>query len=305
MGYLYQGATGIADTSMLTISMWVRIPSTYIPVTPESFVYISLFSSSSINQSHIIVRGYTAPITQNSLDPIGITASFWSPVYETPTGNRAKYISAATTAPATFNASGGQLFTFDLWHHLLVAVDVTQGGFYCGENYANQTGAYFYPFYIYLDGIASIVSWSSNFQGEPYSQYSGHIRGWHPSGEAGWTPDGHSGSNFLLTGLPIALPRSIFPGYDSISTPIEYADVQVWFGTFIDPTISANYAKFVNITGGRGYPVNPTTAAAAFGQQTILFKGKASDNSFYMNRGNGGTFNKIGTASDFTPTPSY
>lgn len=84
---------------------------------------------------------------------------------------------------------------------------------------------------------------------------------------------------------------------------IQLADVQAWYGQFIDPRTASNFEKFVSITNGIGRPVNPATARTAFGTQTILFKGSSSQ--FSTNAGNGGTFTKSGTINNFTPTPSY
>jgi hypothetical protein len=93
--------------------------------------------------------------------------------------------------------------------------------------------------------------------------------------------------------------------YLSANPVFEASDLQFWFNKFIDPTISSNYAKFVTIKNGVGTPVDPSTAATAFGTQSILLKGKASDGSFFVNRGTIGAFTKTGTISDFTPAPSY
>lgn len=81
------------------------------------------------------------------------------------------------------------------------------------------------------------------------------------------------------------------------------AEFQMWLGTFIDPTISSNFSKFVTISNGRGTPVNPAVAAAAFGQQTFLFKGKPSQGGT-TNHGDGGTFATFGTTNDYA-APSF
>jgi len=86
---------------------------------------------------------------------------------------------------------------------------------------------------------------------------------------------------------------------------MEFSEVQLWFGQYIDWTDADNFAKVVKVAGGVGTPEDPAIAAAAFGTQQILFRGKASDASFYVNRGDGGAFTKTGTVTDFTPGPSY
>jgi hypothetical protein len=62
------------------------------------------------------------------------------------------------------------------------------------------------------------------------------------------------------------------------------ADVQIWVGQYIDPTIHID--KF--ISGGR--PVNPSVAEAVFGTPTYRFHGPAL-----------GIGTNSGTSSDFSP----
>lgn len=81
------------------------------------------------------------------------------------------------------------------------------------------------------------------------------------------------------------------------------ADFQAWFGTYIDPSVAANFAKFVTISNGIGRPVNPAVARAAFGKQTFLLQG--NKNQFSVNRGNGGGLAQSGALNNFTPIPSY
>ena len=50
-----------------------------------------------------------------------------------------------------------------------------------------------------------------------------------------------------------------------------------------------------------GGPAPTSEAAAAFGTQTILFTGRASE--FIVNGGSSGAFTKTGTVTDFTPGP--
>lgn len=296
MACLQQATTGIADCNRLTVSMWVRVPSTTIPV-PGTNCALSLltFGLGTWGVSYIRVAGCIQPTT--NVPPVGIQVIFCSPVYDIGGGNfRVKFIQAVTT-----NDFGtGKIFTFDKWHHLLIATDVSQNNFWCGDNYApDAPAANWYPFYIFMDGISSITM----------TGYNGTLRGFHPAGEEYiYVSDvGHTGNGFLVSGCPIAMPRYEPPGgaLDNFSSAIEFADVQVWFGKYINPTVPSNFSKFVIISGNKGYPVDPSVAGNTFGQQTILFKGKGSDASFWVNRGNGGTFTKTGTITDFTPAPSY
>jgi hypothetical protein len=112
-----------------------------------------------------------------------------------------------------------------------------------------------------------------------------------------------------LNGLDVGLPGlPVSPSYDAGglgggSLPICFGDYQFWVGQYIDWTNATNYAKIVNVSAGKGTPVDPAIAAAAFGQQTLLFKGNHT--AFTNNLGTGGAFTLTGTDADFTPTPSY
>jgi hypothetical protein len=124
-------------------------------------------------------------------------------------------------------------------------------------------------------------------------------------------------NSFLVTGKDIGIPRTNDDGeinggwdvgptlvpYTPCGAPTEFGDVQVWFGTFIDPANSSNFSKFVNISGGIGTPVDPAIAADAFGTPTLRFKGNHTQ--FTQNTGTGGDFALVGTGVDFTPSPSY
>jgi hypothetical protein len=119
--------------------------------------------------------------------------------------------------------------------------------------------------------------------------------------------------NLAFNNLRFGLPShygfqgsDAFKGESSDANPkIEYADFQLWVGQYVDWAQPSNFSNVVTIKSGKGYPASTDAAAAAFGRQTVLFKGKASDGSFFFNRGTSGAFSKIGTATDFTPTPSY
>jgi hypothetical protein len=108
---------------------------------------------------------------------------------------------------------------------------------------------------------------------------------------------------FLWNGSTIGIPDIGANMGFGTHPAIQYGDFQLWVGQYIDWTNSTNFAKVVSISGGVGTPVNPATAATAFGTQTLLFKGNATQ--FVTNAGNGGAFTKTGTASDYTPAPSY
>jgi hypothetical protein len=109
------------------------------------------------------------------------------------------------------------------------------------------------------------------------------------------------GFNLCVNGFEFGVPcQSDDAPYQ---VPLDFGDCQMWFGKFIDWSSSTNFSKIVSVAAGKGVPVDPAIAAAAFGQQTILFKGDHTH--FPTNLGTGGTFSLVGTNIDFTPTPSY
>jgi len=116
---------------------------------------------------------------------------------------------------------------------------------------------------------------------------------------------------FDLNGLAAAVQWSTFhgsPGGNGIQIPsvtlsgfpsyaMDMADFQIWDGTYIAPT-PENLAKFIS----NGQPVDPAVAAAAFGQQTILFSGDTT--TFGTNQGTGGAFTLTGTLTNASTSPS-
>lgn len=102
--------------------------------------------------------------------------------------------------------------------------------------------------------------------------------------------------NGCLFGLPTTSSLAPFQ-----TTSIQMAEVQIWLGTFIDPTVAANLEKFVQIVNSVGKPQNPSLASAAFGTPTYSFRGNNS--TFPTNRGNGGSMTSSGTINTYTPAP--
>ena len=164
------------------------------------------------------------------------------------------------------------------WHHLLIAVNFNW------TNSVNAVGPF--PLWIYLDGA------SVGLNGGSVSPTN-----------AGFGLPPRVGTGIFVEGGEVALPHWQANPFGWSDTTFEMADFQAWFGTYIDPTVASNFSKFVSVSGGVGTPINPATAATAFGDQTILFKGNSS--TFSTNAGNGGAFVKTGTINSFTPTPSY
>lgn len=171
-------------------------------------------------------------------------------------------------------------YALGAWHHILVAAR------FAWTSSVNAAGPW--PIWIYFDG-ASV------------GQANGSATA---TSSTGGPPPRGGVTGILVRGTEIGIPhtRSTI-GHSLTDTTFEIADFQAWFGTYINPSVAANFAKFVTITNGIGRPVNPSVARAAFGKQTFLFTG--DKNSFPINRGSGGSFIKSGTINNFLPVPSY
>lgn len=336
MGYLYQTPSGIADPNKMTISMWCRIPTYTGPAAP-----ILMFGDEGgwvgqvqVNpNSFIFFKCYGA---YQSYDVAANTVAVNFGTYPTfDTFTPALDIVTYASGHSAFETGHQPEIAFDKWFHLLIAADLSTGSTatWDGAKVVANTWA---TVWVYINGVRVPIVNRSVGTGRVRTigdnPYGGSNINYVPGASSGamWTVAVDDDSinsdigpgygvfddtgshvagdsytiniptfNVALNGFSIALP-----GMSWANAPaVDYGDVQVWFGTYIDPTVSANFAKFVSISGGVGVPVNPATAAAAFGTQTLLFQGNAA--SFATNRGNGGAFTTTGTVSDFTPGPTY
>jgi hypothetical protein len=81
----------------------------------------------------------------------------------------------------------------------------------------------------------------------------------------------------------------------------DMADFQYWVGVSLLSAGNISEATRRLFVDGNGKPVNPSTAAATLGQQTILFSGNASQ--FPTNQGTGGAFSLTGTLTNASSHP--
>lgn len=233
---------------------------------------------------------------------------------------------------------GGTLvnYVLDNWNHLAIGVRIKN----CTATY-DDSGPYpivtsvssYCDFKVMLNGVNispnhnQSAVFDNHAENDVFSYATGRAfaHGWADPGGSppifAWEPLIVSPTatlpqfNMAVNGFDIGFPSkqtaNAYPNNGSADQTLSnnarnrYADVQAWFGTYADPTDPVVFSKFISIVGGLGLPVDPNAAAAYFGTHSILFKGKSSDSSFFFNRGNGGSFSKFGTTSDFTPTPSY
>lgn len=166
-------------------------------------------------------------------------------------------------------------FTPGAWHHVFTAVD-TSGVPNRGYCYVNAQR-------LRSDVFGSGFIFSTEMERGPGTAYSIKFLSDGTQIDLGipQVPD-------LLTGtviVPYSQPKMVM------------AEFQLFVGKFIDPTIPQNFSQFVKIKNGRGFPVNPKKAAAAFGKQTILFSGLPSKGGL-VNQGTGGPFTLFNTALD-------
>jgi hypothetical protein len=187
------------------------------------------------------------------------------------------------------NRSASFATTHDLlcnvWHHVAFGADFNHRGVYVDDSAQSINEPMI--FNTVFDGVARAVTGNINFSG---------------NGTEGPISIPFIGKSIGIPDLPstyvdgtLDVPR--------FGPQMEFGDYQMWMGTYIDWTDGANFANVVKISEGKGTPVDPAVAAAAFGHQTLLFKGNHTN--FQSNLGTAGSFSQIGTSVDFTPTPSY
>ena len=216
-----QQISSLADSPLVTVSMWANIPSSFAGQFPELL---------QAAPPWVFQIGFNF----NSDDTL--------------------FVQDTTSVDSfTFGSDDGA-FTAGSWHHLFMA---------CDTNHAAGLKIGF----MYQDG-ASVLNPANTV--DTNAAFS-----------LGWNGNGINVAANALT-----------PAQE-----IDFCDIQVWVGQLIDPSVPANLAKF--ISGGK--PVNPATAAAAFGTQTYLFSGDAT--GFLVNQGTGGAFTASGTFTNAATHP--
>lgn len=266
MARLSQSATAIPDSAAISLSMWFRFPAS---TADGSYALLEFGDASGGSNSYI-----ECDISGGSI--VRCLAHFQAPAVFDP-------VFEEYNANSSIEASADVIsLPLAAWHHLFISVN------WQWTSAVDVIGPW--PIWLFLDGVSR-----ATYPGTP-----GLVNA--SSGGTG-PPVPRTGSGILVSGAEVSVPRqSDNPNFWS-DAHIELAEMQAWFGTFIDPSISGNLAKFIKISGTRGKPVGSSTAATAFGKQTLLFSGNKS--KFIVNKGNGGAFVKVGTVTDFTPGPSF
>lgn len=341
MAYLSQASSAVSNSPKMTYVGWVRAATSnpaslggeWFPLfswgtrstKPSGPSYIAINTNTNNNLNYlnayfvgvpdtIDMNGYVSPVT-----PPSNAGSVWTP-------------SSGITVPNTNytpNATYSAMLGPNKWIHVFLAVDFTNASVRGAGGAVTSSGkAVCYINGQYLGRLGGALrgdvwtqtasspdmpaafgtdkQWSAacNFASYgattmPHAQFSGQ---WVPNTLA---DDALSvtipGWSMSFSGEEVAIPAQSADA--ATINKVDFGDVQVWVGQYIDPQVASNFSKFVSVSGGVGRPVNPATAAAAFGTQTYLFKGNSTQ--FYSNGGTGGAFGKVGTVNDFTPAPTY
>lgn len=292
MGYLYNASASIvSESNKLSLSTWLRIPSIGIDTTKLiGFGEWGHNTDASRERANRFYINYVTSAGGQGNDLWYPGGFCWGMERERSPGNPSDAFLLEdsfgfSTIPYTVSSVGGM--QTDRWYHYAVAFNL-------GEDltHFNPSGGFNIP--QVLNGVQINVT----------------------GGNAGVTQDGVTGASrpvvitgtgLRMKGNDVSVPwlnATTGTGGELWHNKIDLAYFQLWYGTYIDWTNATNFSKVVTINGSTGTPASTSGAAAAFGQQTILFSGKASNSAFFVNRGTSGSFTKVGTASD-TPGPSY
>jgi len=296
MGRLVQASSQIANTNKFTLSGWFRIPTALLVSNTD----MHLFSFGDGGDDHNLENSEIRVRNVNNASDTLIEAYFSGPLFSDPEDNRydifgGNYDDApmADTSGGSGNgffydqiahrAALGSKIVKDQWYHLFVAADLSVADSISFIPQSRVTRSRKIDIYLDRDRLVGQYRLAVGL-----SIFTAGVTAPLPA------------FNFLASGLSMAIPS---PDYRvSLQNGVEYDDLQVWFGTYVEPT-SDNLDRFVKEVNGVGRKVSPSVAAEAFGEPTLLFKGGAEQ--FKTNRGTGGTFTKVGTLTDFTPTASY
>jgi hypothetical protein len=319
MAMIYQASAGVANAKKLTISMWCRAhydtPSPGTDLTMSLLEFGAPYSGTGVDcRSNIrmgVGDGYggrvisvqlagevnsvaMTDIVSGSSDP-GMGSFSWPMSQEGTFGPPPSYDSSSFITPlgGGVTVDVGDKLGSGKWFHMIVAADYSNAVSYSNALSAGNR------FYVRINGTTQGVYAPSGIalsDGTTYQKGSGFNLALGPFlfvGGNGTVNANIPAFDFALSGTEIGIP-SQRDSNNKNTNLIDMADVQIWLGTYIDPTNELNFEQFVIRTpGGGGYAQPPSVAAEAFGPQTYLFSG-ARDN-FLINQGTGGAFSNTGT----------
>lgn len=281
MALLTQATTAIADTRKFTCSAWVNVSSSGSPSTVNLFSFgDSLNTWSAINLLFVNSSSALIGVDLNgpSISPAGTFKHFdYTSLALGAGGSNTNFDEASRSATL------GSAFGYDVWRHVFVAVDLDETDTIDFTPSISLTARgrkidVAYGGTVITAGLYGLTVPDSMIEGST----AGNIPNW----------------DIAIAGQEISIP-DLADNIGAGTPTVRFADVQVWFGQYIEPT-SGNLAKFIDANTGK--PIDPAAARAAFGQQTLLFQGDAE--GFPVNQGTGGEFTTVGTISDFATGPS-
>lgn len=279
MGFLSNGSLAIANNHALSCSVWMRIPSVTWNGDPNFFRQrCSIFRCESAFGTGMF---FQVDANQDIFSNPGVSTIGF----------------AGNGVAGNWNwASDGVSQSFigpDKWFLIQLSVDWSAGLFY--ETSPPQAPAS-WPGTV-LVVVNGVQVANAGFPNPPPHADNTQVISGLPSGNV--MQMAFSGKAF---GVPQCFQNIAFPDFPGRA---EYAYFQLWTGlalNFLDPGVAAG---FYSVSGGVATPKSVTVAASMFGQQQVCFTGRASDGSFYVNQGTGGNFVLTGTATNFSPAPSY
>lgn len=230
--------------------------------------------------------------------------------YKTFIGDPYSYDAATTFTPYVGLASTdlGSSVAPERWFHLFVAIDVSYESTYADPFGGNKIIAAVNGNVVPFDGIWTDANRPTRTDGKviPYMASTGSdffSRGpYEWVGGAGGSASGKIPAfDVDLSGMEIGIPSQV-ASTNKNTHLLDMADVQIWVGQYIDPTV--HIEKFVKLDPDdptKPLLVDPHVAQNAFGQPTFFFDGPPS--KFAINRGSGGDFTKIGELKSFRPGP--
>ncbi len=271
------------------------------PLHPVRVIWDTYVGGAPLNQQ---VNGYIYIIIDNqTADPPSNTPLYYGVTTMSPTG------AAPEAVSSVFNA--------DAWNHILLSANlsdtarvdtVATGPDARLDCQVIKTNKFWYAINDVDKSPTIIPDASPTVEAMTFPSGSvlprvGFFRGSNfESHRANWGPLQAAGSATLFP-LPIIQQGHEFgiPGCDWDTVDIglvEMAHFQMWVGKSMDLSSVPNRRRFLTATGR---PTSWGSTWAALGTPTYAFRrGQAN---FSTNEGNGGSFLRVGTLTDFTPGP--
>jgi hypothetical protein len=232
------------------------------------------------------------------VDTSNLTANYVSGNYDSPAYvNQNNYAGFGPRIDIAFgHCAFISPFTFDEWHHIFVAADLSHADTF--GNFPYTSGGFHVPnvpssfsrnriIEIYFDGVRATGRYETSAKLPPPNGTSNpdwNDVGWQANAPSAVVPAVVNGYEFSM---PTFVETTYNPG-------IRYAACQIWLGQYIPP---GNLGSFIDVDGGL---VLPNVAQRLYGSPTFLFDGGAA--TFAKNQ-SGGSTTLQGTLDDYAPYP--